>query len=347
MEPNTPTEPTRRWEFSGREEIYDDGLVRLSLPTEFQLVISGDPDNLAFQIHDFPTTIIWSTFLLDEEGAERLGTPWGDVEAGLRFFLEGVGEPEMRRPVLLASGFWFSSNCSSQDGFQRSRCMLGTTVDDDLMLFAEMEFSLPQDLAEQSFTMLMQHVLRTFVRRAECSIGGPRINSSKNWLTVESLGMTFPDTLGGLTYDFAAEHNARNEPENLGLRFSDAAGRRADLLIFTAGEEFIEPGIESPLIREYFALTIDEIRDFYAPNPLQDIFAGERTYGRGEIPFLVHYFLAGSQDPAESPTLTALLLTARLDRFLKVRFTAAPGETQPENSALDAFMEDLANVLSK
>jgi hypothetical protein len=82
MEPNTPTEPARRWDFSGREEIYDDGLVRLSLPAEFQLVESDDPDDRAFLIADLPAKITWTTLLLDEEAAERLGTPCGDVEGG-------------------------------------------------------------------------------------------------------------------------------------------------------------------------------------------------------------------------------------------------------------------------
>jgi hypothetical protein len=44
--------------------------------------------------------------------------------------------------------------------------------------------------------------------------------------------------------------------------------------------------------------------------------------------------------------MSAILLTARLGAYIKVRFSSLPGERDEEHPALTALMNDLADVLN-
>lgn len=69
-------------------------------------------------------------------------------------------------------------------------------------------------------------------------------------------------------------------------------------------------------------------------------------YGRDDVAFLDRRFLVVGAEPDDRGIVTVILLAARLGAFIKVRFFPLPGETQPKHPHLEAFMNDLADVLA-
>ena len=345
MDPSDTPVSENSMELSGVEEIYDDGLVRVHLPAEFMPVEDGDAEAVRFQFGEFPFGIFWSTMILNEDEMKQLGGPWGDLEDAMRFFLKDLSPDEIRSPVPLGNKFHIAGNSGIQDGESRSRCLLGAFVGEEHLLFTWMELAAPVGWEDEPTLLLIRHILRKSLRQAECSLGGPRINTSRAWLDVECLGVRFPEELGGMGYRFVTDYECDREGEGVSLRYTDDEGRRADVYIYTNCEELIEPGVQSNLVKTQMDEAVQQFLGACAPRSVRSGVDAVTVYGRGEIPFLDRRVLFEAEIPLEGDLVTAILLMGRLDAFIKVRFTPLPGETHHRHPLLDSLMSDLANAL--
>ena len=345
MDPSDTPVSENSMELSGVEEIYDDGLVRLQLPAEFVPVEDGDAEAVRFQFGEFPFGIFWSTMLLSEDEMKQLGGPWGDLEDAMRFFLKDLSPDEVRSPVPLCNKFHIAGNSGIRDGESRSRCLLGAFVGEEHLLFTWLELAAPVEWEDEPSRLLIRHILRKSLRQAQCSLGGPRINTSRAWLNIECINVRFPEELGGMRYRFMTDYEYDREGEGVSLRYTDDEGRKADVYIYTNCEELIEPGVQSDLVKTHMSESVQQFLGACAPRSVQSVVDAVTFYGRGEIPFLDQRFLVEAENPQVGDLVTAILLMGRLDAFIKVRFTPLSGETHHHHPLLESLMSDLADAL--
>lgn len=364
--------------FSGKQEIYDDGIVRIGLPAE--LVPQDGDDFLCFRLDGMPFRITWKTLVISRTELEKLGCPWETERGLIRFILpafrtirktlfSGRSESEQRqrpsktlegvmrsfladllpedtlRPVFLANGFYLGSHGCVREGECRSDCLLANFLDEDTIVLASLQVTTPEDWQFNPSRIALLHLLKRSIRSAQCSIGEPRKNTSKAFLNVPKIGIRFPSELGSMIYQFATNYESQVSGVDVSLRYEDEDGRRADLYLYDFGEELIEPGAETDLVREHMDAACKTIEEVFAPKTPE--FLGEivALFGREEMRFLVRWFLLEGSNPEELQSATAILLAARKGVFIKVRFTPLPGETEPQHPILDEFMKDLADVL--
>lgn len=345
MDPSNTPGSTNSLALGGTAEIYDDGLVRLTLPAEFVLVESRDVEAVCFQFGEYPFGIFWKTLFLNEEQMTRSGGPWGDLDESLRFFLKDLSVEEIRSPVPLRNKFCLAENSGILDGESRARSLLGTVVGEGHLLFSSLELVAPEEWKDTTEFRFIRHYLRQNHRQAECSLGGPRINTSRAWLDVECLGIRFPEELGGMVYRFATDYECDREGAGVSLRYADDEGRKADVYIYTNSEELIEPGVQSDLVKSQMNEAVQQFVGACAPRSVRSVVDAVTVYGRGEIPFLDRRFLIEAENPQEGDLVTAILLMGRLDAFIKVRFTPLSGETHHHHPLLESLMSDLADAL--
>lgn len=337
-------EPAGGLEFSGKEEIYDDGIFRISLPAE--LITQIGDDSLCFGLDGLPIRVIWTTLFAERSELEQLDCPTETLEGVMRFFLPDLLPEEIERPVFLTNGFYRMSHGSVRDGKCRSCCLLTNFAEEDAVVMASLEVIAPEDWQDDLRRVGLLHLLKRSVRSAQCTIGEPRINTSRSFLNIPKIGIRFPTMLASMSYDFATDYESQGPGEGESLRYSDEDGRKGDIYIYDSGEELIEPGTETELVREQMADAISCIESTYesaVSEPLEEIVT---SFGREEMAFLVRWILLVDPETGEISWVTAILLAARKGVFIKVRFTPLPSETEVPHPLLERFMNDLADVLT-
>lgn len=341
-----PQHPADSFEFSGEQETYDDGVFRIQLAAELTLEADGGDDSMKFTIDGLPFRIEWTTIVLDRTQIEQLGGPSDTIEGVMRFFMPDLPSDAPLRLIPMANGFNLASHGCIRDGECRACCLLAQFVDDETLVGTSLELTAPEEWENDPRLVGFQHFLKSSVRGAHCSLGEPRINTSRAWLNVGKIGVRFPDELGGMKFGFASDYEYHQEGHGISLRYWDDEGRKADIYIFDHQEELIEPGAETDQVlaeMEAAMLHLETVCDPAIPELLSEAVT---PYGREEIAFLDRRFLVVGPEPDDSEFVTVILLAARLGAFIKVRFSPLPGETEPKHPLLEAFMNDLADVLT-
>ena len=264
----------------------------------------------------------------------------------MRFFMPDLPANAPLRLIPMANGFNLASHGCIRDGEYRACCLLAQFVDEDTLVGTSVELTAPEKWENDPRLVGFQHFLKSSVRGAHCSLGEPRINTSRAWLNVGKIGVRFPDELGGMKFRFATDYEYHQEGNGIGLRFSDDEGRKADIYIFDNGEELIEPGAETDQVLAQMEAAMLHLETVCEPAIPELASEAVTPYGREEIAFLDWRFMVVGAAPDGSEFATVILLTARLGAFIKVRFSPLPGETQAKHPLLEAFMNDLADVLS-
>ena len=341
-----PPEQTCSFEFSGEQEMYDDGVFRIELAAELIPETEDGEESMKFSIKGLPFHVEWTTIVLDRTQIEQMGGPADTIEGVMRFFMPDLADGEPLRPIPLANGFNMASHGCIRDGEYRACCLLAQFVDEDTLVGTSVELAAPEEWENDPRLVGFQHFLKSSVRSAHCSLGEPRINSSRAWLNVGKIGVRFPDELGGMKYRFASDYESAREGEGVSLRYSDDERRKADIYIFDLQEELIEPGAETDQTLAQMQATISDLETFHAPTIPEPLSESVSSYGRDEVAFLDRRFLIAGAEPEDQGIVTVILLAARLGAFIKVRFSPLPGETQPKHPLLEAFMNDLADVLA-
>lgn len=301
---------------------------------------------MKFSIDGLPFRVEWTTIVLDKTQIEQLGGPSDTIEGAMRFFMPDLPADAPLRLIFMANGFNLASHGCVRDGEWRACCLLAQFVDEDTLVGVSLELSAPEEWENDPRLVGFQHFLKSSVRGAHCSLGEPRINSSRAWLDVKKIGVRFPDELGGMKFHFASDYECRQEGHGIGLRFADGEGRKADIYILDNQEELIEPGAETVQILAQMEDALLHLKTVYEPAIPELLSEAVTPYGREEIAFLDRRFLVVGAAPDGSEFVTVILLTARPGAFIKVRFSPLPGETQAKHPLLEAFMNDLADVLS-
>lgn len=209
---NEPPQPAGHLEFSGEEEIYDDGVFRISLPAE--LIPQVVEDALSFEIDGFPFRILWTTGVLEGPDLETLECPSETLEDVIRFFIPDLLPEDTLRPVSLANGFSLGSHGCVREGERRNCCLLASFADDDAVVLATLEVAAPEEWQNDRHFVFLLHLLKKSIRSVRCTIGEPTINTSKALLHVPKIGIRFPLMLGSMVYRFATDY----DPQAAGSR---------------------------------------------------------------------------------------------------------------------------------
>lgn len=341
-----PPKQTGSFEFSGEQEIYDDGVFRIELASELVPEPNDSDESMKFSINGLPFRVEWTTIVLDRTQIEQMGGQADTIEGVMRFFMPDLTDGDPLRLIPLANGFNMASHGCVRDGECRACCLLAQFVDEDTLVGTSVELTAPAEWENDPRMVGFQHFLKSSVRSAQCSLGEPRINSSRAWLNVGKIGVRFPVELGGMKFRFASDYESTREGEGVSLRYSDDDRRKADIYIFDLQEELIEPGAETDQTLAQMQATISDLEAFHAPTIPELLSESVSLYGREEIAFLDRRFFVEGVEPENCGIVTVILLAARLGAFIKVRFSPLPGETQPKHPLLEAFMNDLADVVT-
>lgn len=335
--------PPGKLEITGRTEIYDDGLFRIQLPEELILKDTSDDDSMIFAVGDLPLQIEWSTIVLDMDQIEQLGGPTDSIEGIMRYFMPDLPEDAPLKLISMANGFNMASYYCIKDGECRSYFLLGVLTDADEFISASLELTGPREWEEDPRFAGLSHLLRHAIRFAHFSFGEPRLNSSRGWLSIDRIGVRFPEELGGMAYRFATDYESTLPGEGVSLRYADEDGRRADIYIYDNTEELIEPGPSSDQVLAEMEESVSDLSIFYEPSVTELLREDISAYGRDGLLLRDKRFLVDADVSDEGGFMSAIHLTTRLGAFIKVRFSSLRGEIEVENPHLTAFMNDLAD----
>lgn len=337
-------QPAVSLEFSGAEETYDNGLFRITLPAE---LIAEDVDSdLRFRVDGLPFQIDWTTTILEKPALEQMNCPLETVEDIIRFFLPDLSPQDPMRPIFLANGFYMGSQSCFRGGECRNSCVLVALADEDTLVMASLELTAPGRWKDDMRLFGLLHLLRKSVRSALCSIGESKVNTSRDWLNVEKIGICFPEMLGGMTYRLAVDYRPVDEGKGISLRYTDDDGRRADIYIYDNGDDYIEPGAETEDVAREMRSTTTEIFTVYQSSELSMLRDTITNYGE-DLRFAdVRYYIPPELTTDGGAFVTATHITAYRGAFIKVRFTPMSGEIQQQHPLLDRFMNDLADLLA-
>jgi len=339
--------PKGKLEIAGEIEIYDDGLFRIELPSELTVAPSSDAESMIFTVGDLPLQIEWTTIILDKDQIEQLGSSTESIDVVMRYFMLDLPEDAPLKLIQMANGFNMASSYGIHDGECRSYYLLGLLNDEDVFIGTSLELKGVDEWDGDPRFAGLSHLLKNAIRFAHCSIGEPRINSSRGWLSVDRIGVRFPEDLGGMTYRFATDYESTGPGEGVSLRYADEDGHRVDVYIYDNTEELIEPGPDSDQVLAHMEDNVLELHSFNEPSVPELLREEISSYGRQRLQLLDKRFLVGADLYEEGGFMTAILLTARLGAFIKIRFSSLLGEIGTENPYLNAFMNDLADCLNE
>jgi len=356
--------------FTGEQAIYDDGIFRIHLPVELIRKNETNEESVKFEILDEPYLIEWTTIVLGKSQIEDLGCASEKIEDVMRFFISDLDEGAPLQLICMANGFNMAIHECSINGESHTYFLLGEFVDGDTFVGTSLDITAPneyistyksvemnkrkssvkltaqQDPPKDIIYPALCHLLKGSMRRAYYSHGEARINSSTDWLYVARIGIQFPSEIGSMSYWFASDYESTGPGEGISLRYIDEEGRNADIYIYDKTEELIEPGPDSEQVLLEMEATVSDMEAFYEPSVPKLLREEVSRFGRDGFPLLDKRFLIGGEEADEGGKMTAVLLTARLGAFIKIRFSALPGEIDVENACLTSFMNDLANILN-
>jgi len=328
----------------GSEDIYDDGIFRIYLPS--QMIPELVNGSLHFHIEGLPFHMVWTTMVVSKPELEQINCPSETLAEVMRFLMPDLSPDEPMKPIFMASGFHMGSHECVSEGECRSSLILAAFADERTFLIATLEVTAPEAALDDIRLNFLRHHLRKSVRCARCSIGEPRINSSFDWLYVPKIQKQFPEVLGAMIYQYATDYESTAAGEGISLRYADGFGRKADIYIYDSGEDFIETGAETAQGLSQMEVATHDMEAVCHPNKPEILRDSVSSFGRQEIPFLDRRFLVTSTGPEHFTLNTAILISAQRGAFIKIRFTILPGENKPRHPLLDALMNDLADVLS-
>ena len=338
--------PTGSFEFSGEQEIYDDGVFRIHLPAELVCEKNGDEESMTFSIDGLPFRVEWTTIVLDKTQIEQMGGPVDTIEEVMRFFMPDLADDAPLRLFQLANGFQLASHGCIREEKYRACCQLAQFVDEDTLVGISVELTAPEEWENDPRLVGLQHFLKSSIRRAHCTLEEPRINSSAAWLHVEKIGVRFPAELGGMAYRYATDFECRLEGRGVCLSYTDEEGRKADIFIYDNGDDYIEPGAESEDVQMEMCSAVMEIWQIYQSSDLYLLRDTVTVYGE-DLPFAdQRYRIPPELTRMNRAVSTATLITAYRGAFVKIRFTPLPGEIQIRHRLLETFMNDLADVFA-
>jgi len=360
--------------FSGEQVIYDDGVFRIQLPVELTRKDGsndeGNDEPMKFEIVDQPYLIEWTTVVFEKEDIEALGGPTDTIEEVMRFLTPSIPESAPLKLIPMANGFNMATHVCTDEGKNRADYLLGEFVDENTFIGASLELTAPEEhksfyrsimlnKAKSSFDLTapdgstedilfpaLSHLLKVTMRQAYCSYGEPRINSSPEWLYVPKIGIRFPDELGTLHFSCSADYESTQPGNGVDLRYTDEHENAANIYVYDKTDELIEPGVEGDQVLVEMQKAVSEMKEIKDQYISELISEKVSSFGREEMLFLDKRFILKNVESDYPPYLSAILLTARLGSFIKIRFSAFSGDTNPENPHLKAFMDDLADVLS-
>jgi hypothetical protein len=279
------------------------------------------------------------------EELEQLGVSTESINQTIRRFIPGLPEDAPVKLIPMANGFMMVSDYSIHDGQCRSFYLLGQLTEEQAFIGCSMELRGAEAWHGDPRFAGLDHLLKNSMRFAYCSMGEPRINSSSSWLSIDKIRMRFPEEMGGMSYCFATDYESTGPGEGISLRCADDDGCKADLYIYDHQEELIEPRADSDQVIAEMEGSVSELKDIHATAGHKVLRENVTSFGREGLPFRDARFLIGTSLPEQERFMSAILLTARLGAYIKVRFSSLPDEPDEEHTVLNAFMNDMAGVL--
>jgi len=74
--------PADSFEFSGEQEIYDDGVFRIELASELVPESDDSDGSMKFAIDGLPFLVEWTTIVLNKTQIGQMGGPSDSIEGG-------------------------------------------------------------------------------------------------------------------------------------------------------------------------------------------------------------------------------------------------------------------------